>query len=219
MKGAIPGRWQAYQEEHSGSDTLLTAGLSASLSWIRLHAPLLFGRSQQTRPDFAPLLPGWSNPATECCGSWTAEGNYYVFQSRYDDQSNIWALKESRLPSLYRRPIQVTAGPLDYLAPLPSHQPNHVFVIGARSRSHLSRYDEPSGQFRPYLPALSSAGRVELSRDGFQLAWINTFDGSLWQSKLDGTQRLQLTSPPMRVFMTASSLQCLVAKSKIISFR
>jgi hypothetical protein len=93
MKGAIPGRWQAYQEEHSGSDTLRTAGLSASLSWIRLHAPLLFGRSQQTRPDFAPLLPGWSNPATECCGSWTAEGNYYVFQSRYDDQSNIWGVK------------------------------------------------------------------------------------------------------------------------------
>jgi Tol biopolymer transport system component len=30
---------------------------------------------------------------------------------------------------------------------------------------------------------------------------MSTSDGSLWQSRLDGSQRLQLTSPPMRVFM------------------
>jgi Tol biopolymer transport system component len=74
-------------------------------------------------------------------------------------------------------------------------------VIGARSRSYLSVYDAAARQFHPYLAALNSTGRTELSQDGSQVAWINTFDGSLWQSKLDGTQRLQLTLPPMRVFM------------------
>src|SRR2546425_1961978 len=28
-----------------------------------------------------PLLPGWSNPPAECCGNWTRDGNYFVFQS------------------------------------------------------------------------------------------------------------------------------------------
>ena len=28
-----------------------------------------------------PLLPGWSNPPSECCGNWTPDGNYFVFQS------------------------------------------------------------------------------------------------------------------------------------------
>src|SRR5262245_10399884 len=29
-----------------------------------------------------PLLPDWNNPAAECCGNWTADGRYFVFQSR-----------------------------------------------------------------------------------------------------------------------------------------
>jgi Tol biopolymer transport system component len=45
------------------------------------------------------------------------------------------------------------------------------------------------------------AGRTEFSRDGTRVAWISTSDGSLWQSRLDGSQRLQLTARPMRVFM------------------
>jgi DNA-binding winged helix-turn-helix (wHTH) protein len=31
--------------------------------------------------DLHPLLPGWNNPAAECCGNWTADGKYFVFQS------------------------------------------------------------------------------------------------------------------------------------------
>ena len=45
------------------------------------------------------------------------------------------------------------------------------------------------------------AGRTEFSRDGTRVAWVSTSDGGLWQSRLDGSQRLQLTSRPMDVFM------------------
>jgi Tol biopolymer transport system component len=31
-----------------------------------------------------PLLPGWNNPAKECCGTWTADGRYLIFQSERD---------------------------------------------------------------------------------------------------------------------------------------
>ena len=43
-------------------------------------------------------------------------------------------------------------------------------------------------------------GRTEFSRDGQWMAWINQFDGSLWRSRVDGSERLQLTSAPMQVF-------------------
>lgn len=148
-----------------------------------------------------PVLPNWGKPSAECCGNWTADGRLFVFQSSHDGQSNIWALDESRLSIRSPKPIQITAGPLEYLAPLPSRQPNRLFAIGARSRSQLSRFDPASGRFQPYLPKLGSAGRAEVSEDGTRAAWINTSDGSLWQSKLDGTQRLQLAASPMRVFM------------------
>src|SRR5260370_14245215 len=38
------------------------------------------------------LLPGWNNPARECCGKWTADGRYFVFVSTNSKGTNIRAL-------------------------------------------------------------------------------------------------------------------------------
>src|SRR5215470_2345098 len=40
------------------------------------------------------LLSGWSEPAKECCGSWTPDGRYFIFQSERDGKKNIWTLRE-----------------------------------------------------------------------------------------------------------------------------
>jgi DNA-binding winged helix-turn-helix (wHTH) protein len=50
-----------------------------------------------------PLLSEWPEPGVQCCGSWTPDGHYYVFnlQSR-STGSQIWALDERR--GLFRRP-------------------------------------------------------------------------------------------------------------------
>jgi Tol biopolymer transport system component len=53
----------------------------------------------------------------------------------------------------------------------------------------------------PYLSQISMAGRTEFAKDGSRVAWISTSNGNLWQSRLDGSQRLQLTSQPLKVFM------------------
>lgn len=190
----VPGRafWLRYSPDGKSIRlTVLDPATRASSLW----------QVSADGTDLRPLLSNWSKPATECCGSWTSDGKYFIFQSGHSGSSNLWALNESRIPFTSYVPNQITAGPLEYLAPVPSHQPNRVFVIGARARTYLSVYNAATKQFRPYLSALNSTGRTELSRDGSQIAWINTFDGSLWQSKLDGTQRLHLTLPPMRVFM------------------
>ena len=41
-----------------------------------------------------PLLPGWNRLAEECCGNWTPDGKYFVFQSRREGMTNIWAIRE-----------------------------------------------------------------------------------------------------------------------------
>jgi len=38
----------------------------------------------------ALLPPGWRNPPQECCGKWSADGRYFIFQSH----GNIWARAE-----------------------------------------------------------------------------------------------------------------------------
>ena len=149
-----------------------------------------------------PLLPGWTNPVAECCGNWTPDGKHFVFQSNRVEGSNIWILAEkSWIASSSPSPVQLTAGPLNFLGPVPGRHGNQIFFAGAHRRSQLHRYDAATRQFIPYLREIGMAGRTELSRDGARVAWINTSDGSLWQSRLDGSQRLQLTSQPMRVFM------------------
>ena len=48
-----------------------------------------------------PLLTGWNSPPAECCGSWTPDGKYFVFQSSRGGVADIWAMREAG--SLLRR--------------------------------------------------------------------------------------------------------------------
>jgi Tol biopolymer transport system component/DNA-binding winged helix-turn-helix (wHTH) protein len=148
-----------------------------------------------------PLLPLWTHPAAECCGNWTPDGKFFVFQSDRLEGSNVCILPEKTWGARTAPPVQLTAGPLNFLGPVPARHGNQVFFTGAHKQSQLRRYDEATHKFVPYLREISMAGRTEFSRDGTRVAWISTSDGALWQSRLDGSERLQLTSRPMRVFM------------------
>lgn len=146
-----------------------------------------------------PLLPGWNNPPNECCGTWTPDGLYYVFQAQRDGANNIWALPEhsSTLRKVTHRPVKLTTGPLSFYAPVPSRDAKKLFVIGAQPRAELVRYDFTSGEFVPYLGGIS-AGELDFSRDGKWVAYVSYPDDTLWRRKLDGSERLQLTFPPQR---------------------
>ena len=148
--------------------------------------------------NLRPLLPGWNSPAAECCGNWTPDGRYFLFQSDHDNRTDIWALrdKESLLRRRDREPVQLTTGPLSYSVPLPSRDGKRLYVIGDQRRGELARYDAKLRQNDPYLAGIS-AEQVRFSRDGQWVAYVAYPETTLWRSKVDGTERLQLTSPPM----------------------
>jgi len=146
-----------------------------------------------------PLFPGWNNPPKECCGQWTADGRYYVFQSLREGANNIWVVPDhvGWWKKVSREPVQLTTGPLQFGDPLPSKDGKKVFVVGVQQRAELVSYDAKSGDFVPYLGGVS-AGDVEFSRDGQWVTYVTYPESALWRSKPDGTSRLQLTYPPMR---------------------
>ena len=57
----------------------------------------------------------------------------------------------------------------------------------------MVRYDSKSSSFVPYLSGIS-ATEVDISRDGKWAAYLTYPDGTLWRSRIDGTERLQLIS-------------------------
>jgi serine/threonine protein kinase/Tol biopolymer transport system component len=141
------------------------------------------------------LLPGWRNPPNECCGAWTPDGRYYIFISLAPAVSNVWAIREPT--GLFRAspaPVQLTTGPMSFRALTPSADGKKLFVDGAQSRGELVRYDPKSGQFIPYLSGIS-AGELDYSRDGKWITYITYPDGAVWRSRIDGSDRLQLTYP------------------------
>ena len=102
----------------------------------------------------------------ECCGSWTDDGRYYVFQSARDGNSNIWAIPEHG--GWFGRPaapIPITNGPVDYQAPITERGGRRTFFIGLATQSAVLRYDAAARIFVPFASALSNARRVEFSRD------------------------------------------------------
>ena len=141
-----------------------------------------------------PLFPAWHDPADECCGKWTTDGKYFVFESR----GQIWALSEEGtfLHRSTNKPIQLTASPLSLFTPLPSKDGKKLFVVGRNYRGELQRGESKSGSFTSFLSGIS-AEDVVFSKDGQWLAYVSYPEGILWRSKPDGTRKIQLSSPPL----------------------
>ena len=146
------------------------------------------------------LLPGWNNPPNECCGNWTADGKYYVFQSTRGNVSNIWALGEAAGPwGVSGQPVQLTSGTTGVGLPVPSRDGKKLFVVGGDVRGELVAHDAKAQQWVPYLGGMAAEG-VSFSRDRQWVAYTTFPEGSLWRSKLDGSERMQLTYHPLEAY-------------------
>ena len=168
--------------------TLLPPGKNISSLWDM----------QTDGSNLRPVLPGWKTSAMQCCGDWTRDGRYYIFEVQPSAGTiDLWAVRDS--PRLFRRgsePVQLTNGPLWYTDPVASPEEDRVFANGALLQGELVRYDTQARQFVPYLSGVS-AGEADFSPDGQWIVYVSYPDLTLWRSHLDGSQRMQLTFPPI----------------------
>jgi len=133
-------------------------------------------------------------PYQQCCGSWTPDGKYFLFQVRVENAFQIWARRES-VSLIFRMshyPTPMIAGAINYRGPLASKDGKKLFVRAEAPKGQFVSYDHRSQQFITLLPAVS-ARTVAFSRDGNWAAYTSLADTNLWRCRVDGTDCLQLT--------------------------
>jgi eukaryotic-like serine/threonine-protein kinase len=164
----------------------------------------------EMQPDGSVLRPvpsaGLNQRSQQCCGNWMHDGKYFFFESSQGSRRDIWVRREnsSLLSRRHDTQQQLTAGPLAFLSPVPGNDGKKLFVVGQQLRFELQRYDQNTRQFLSYLSGIS-AGELDFARDGQWLTYVSYPEHTLWRSKLDGSQRSQLTYPPLQAHLPRSS--------------
>jgi len=146
-----------------------------------------------------PLLSGWNDPGNECCGRWTPDGKYFVFQSMTHGRvTHLWALREKGFlgKTVSQEPVQLTSGPMQFRAPMPSKDGKTLFAIGDQVRSEIMSYDRASQKWVTYHSGKSIVW-LSFSSDDQWVSYVTYPEGILWRSRVDGSEAQQLTFPPM----------------------
>jgi DNA-binding winged helix-turn-helix (wHTH) protein/Tol biopolymer transport system component len=181
-----------------GSDVLkLAASQSWAIDWSPDGKLLRFSADgpgpgahlwqvDSTGRNLHPFLPSWN--ASD--GRWTADGSYYIFNSR----DILWAVRESSpIPWSQPAPTQLTFPPIGYTVSLPSRDGHFVYAVGGLSGQPIDmvQFDSVSHRVKPVSPTAHMTEAVA-SPDGQWMLFSNWYQ--LWRSRLDGSDRVQLAS-------------------------
>jgi Tol biopolymer transport system component len=161
-----------------------------------LHVAGTFSSLWEVKSDgsgLRELFPDWRDKASQCCGRWSPDGRYFFFLSG-NPVVNLWSMSEKRhYFADESAPVQLTNGPLSIGAIAFSPDGKELFFNGYQGRGELVRFDRQAQQFVPFLSGIS-AGDVSFSRDGQWVTYVQLPERVLWRSRIDGSERLQLTS-------------------------
>ena len=149
------------------------------------------------------LFPGFKNQ--QCCGDWTPDGSYYVFQVRTEYGYQIWTRreKESWFYTVSGQPAPLTLGPFSYRGPFAGRD-GKLYARTEVERGELLRFDGKQNEFVA-LPSGIPARTASFSPDGQWIAYSGLPDPNLWRSRSDGQERMQLTTNFLQTAMPAWS--------------
>jgi len=148
------------------------------------------------------LLANWQYASTACCGNWTADGRYYIFQASQNLPNTsttltaLWALPESA-PAADNSTgiVRLTSGPMSFGNASLARDNTKMWAIGVQPAGEVVRYDRGSKKFIPVIAGVSATD-LAFSSDGKWVTYVAIPEGTLWRSRANGSDRLQLTSAP-----------------------
>jgi DNA-binding winged helix-turn-helix (wHTH) protein/Tol biopolymer transport system component len=151
--------------------------------------------------DLRRLFSSWTQPPGECCGRWTRDGRYYVFLAWQRDRLGVWAVREKNRGSYFWKqasPVNLISGPTLFSKMIPDLDGRQLFAVGQHIEDDMMRYDQKLRALVS-VPGLPRNSAVFYSPSGEWILYQSDWDFSLWRSRVDGGQPLQLTPPLPRL--------------------
>ena len=140
------------------------------------------------------LALDWPEDADQTHGQWTGDGKHFIFMSHREGVNNIYELIQPPWFEFWKKAtaVRLTAGQMDVLGATPGRDNDGLFVIGKIAQGTMQVYDPELKRFLPFLDGLAAADFV-ISPDKKWMAYKDYPQRRLWRSRLDGSEKLQLT--------------------------
>ena len=136
----------------------------------------------------------WPEDADQTHGQWTRDGKHFIFISQREGVNNIYELIQPAWFEFWKKAtaVRLTAGQIDVLGATPGRDNDGLFMIGKIAQGAMQVFDEKLKRFVPFLDGLAAADFV-ISPNKQWMAYKDFPQRRLWRSRLDGSEKLQLT--------------------------
>ena len=140
----------------------------------------------------------WPEGASMSAGHWTPDGKHFVFESQPEKngpKKDVYELIRPPWFEFWRKPyaVRLTAGDINVLSAIPSHDSTGLFIVGQVAQGAMQVYDPAQERLLPFLGGFPAAQFV-ISPDKKWMVYVDYPLHHLWRSKLDGSEKLQLTN-------------------------
>lgn len=144
-----------------------------------------------------PLPLDWPANVDELDGQWTPDGRHFTFLSGREGHTNIYELVAPPWYQFWKKPsaVRITGNQLQIDAYTPARDAKSLFVLGRLEEGAMEALDPQTKQFIPFLNGIAAL-QFTISPDRQWMAYTEYPTMYLWKSRLDGTERVQLTNSP-----------------------
>jgi serine/threonine protein kinase/Tol biopolymer transport system component len=142
-----------------------------------------------------PLQFDWPADVDQSAGQWTPDGRHFLFSSDREGLTNVYELVPPHWFEFWKKPapVRITGNQISVLASAPSRDSRGLFVLGGMDQGVMRAYDPQLKKLAPLLEDVSMLGFV-ISPDREWMAYTEYPSRHLWKSRLDGSEKLQLTN-------------------------
>ncbi len=145
--------------------------------------------------DAHALRFDWPQDADQYAGQWTPDGRHFLFSSDREGRGNVYELITPRWFEFWKKPaaVRITGNQVPILSSTPTRDGKGLFVLGRMDEGSMRAYDPRTGKLVPFLESQSMLEFV-ISPDRKWMAYTEYPSRYLWKSRLDGSEKVQLTN-------------------------